>query len=333
MEKSYLNKEYSKIKKDFNSEYSILYEYLKKNNMTLSKSYKKVYTCFMQCLNYDKDRQILIEEHCTIDSISLCEHEKYHNNKELFIDAILIFLSNFKTFLNEITIYFSKIYMNKNNLRFKSFHSFYESIKKSEYNDEILNKILNFSKIIENALFFRDKYIEHPKELYSFDVSSYPFNGAVLIPNTNEENDRKELTFNDEVRISKYDKSKLLHVNTIGSKQISDGLIYYYHVKHCEKFGKSSNLIYQLPKSVLKGEPLFEVFDETNIHFLEYGPHTHEFYDTELTILSNKMHDEQGTGDIKRDYYKSQKEKKINLVNYFDIMSSLNHFVTSIFID
>jgi hypothetical protein len=276
----YIKQRYSQIRETINTKYKVLLNTIKSINIPLYNSFRSIFETYMNCIDLEESRQLSIEEHCTTNSVSLKQHEKYHLISNDLKDAILNLFSKFKTFLNELTIFFSKTYLTKfNGLRFKSFHSFYKSIIKMDTKNKLLKDILSFGAVIEDALIYRDKYIEHPKELYTFNLKTTPFEGSILMATKMENNPKQNLSINEQKELYKFNKDDKLFVLTYSSNITGNGLVYNYHLRPSSIFPKPSPLIKQLNIPILQGEALFQSFDETSIHFHEYGVHGHSFSD------------------------------------------------------
>ena len=323
-----VKKEYNQIKTNIKQKYLLIYNTLKTKNAVLVSSLKDLYNQLFICLNLEEERQILIEEHCNHSSIYLIRHEEYHEKSNILVNSILTYFSRYKTFLNELTIYFSRnVLKDKRNIKIKSFGSLLSSIKNYEDSDLFILLLKKYKERFENILYFRDKYIEHSKESYEFNLITIPYKGCTLRPTIKKDEESDNL-LEKLIQEDRVDKEKIkLELITVGDPQFPNCFIFYYHV-HNYRYPYFEDAKLAIPKlDALPGEVLFEVSDNTEIHFKKYGVHHHVFPDQELIHLANRINSNK-TNQIIDD-----KNISINYVspNYIESYILLISFILEIF--
>lgn len=322
---------YGEIRKQLKKRFWVCHSALKVNSREIARYFKVLYDICIGCVESEKKRQILIEKHCSTSSVTLRLHESYHEESDNLRDGIITFFGQVKTFLNQFAAYLSRTSLSQvSGVRFKSFHSLLDSISGVNDTTEMLKSVSEFSGHIRGALDFRDKYLEHPGKTYAFQVQSIPYNGSSIIaydatPATPDESSLETLA-----KIQSFDRDTLLHVNTLGCKPLTDGLNFYYHVRRPPKANLLNPPVAPNYHVVGPGQELFEVHDETEIHFLEYGPHSHSFTDPDLVSLDSKIFDPEHRLDTEKNLYLPIKNRNRMSPNYLWTFAILTDFLIRI---
>lgn len=223
--------------------------------------------CFARLSGLHNRRQDLIEIHCTSGIISLNDHEQYHAVSDELLHEVKTFFSIYKTCLNSFTTFLQEAIpeANRRGLRMKSFGSLIDSLEKYPPKENVLLPLIKIlsdqgRNIDKGMMAYRDKMIEHPKELSRGTLTTSEGSTKII--------------HGKNVELDFYPTSQEIDHTDISITSLKicfdDGsYCFYYHINPSQKIvpGKTVNL----------DEILGCVYDETEIHFKTHGPHTHVF--------------------------------------------------------
>lgn len=286
LEIEHIKQTYDRQRKEINDKYLLIFKTFKAMNDAIAGKFKDIHNQYFACLSSDELRQNLVGEHCNHCSVTLAQHNLYHENSTQLKEQILNYFSKYKTFLNELAIFLCRTELaSMRGVRSKSFGSLLESVKENISDNNAILLLKKHGQYFEDVLFFRDKYIEHPKRTYDFYIATQPFEGSILIPAivTEKESTQEEL-FRNEILEMNEDLDMKLELSTIGIE--SENLFnYYYHVIDInQSYIQNTRLV--IDEYTL---PIFKIFDNTKTHFIKYGIHYHCFPDPELDGLVNQV--------------------------------------------
>lgn len=232
---------------------------------SFEESFRDVEKALIKIVNLHDQRQELLEQHCVPEGVTLELHEAYHDVSDDLQSETRSFFGVYKTCLNAFAVLFGAAIpeQERRGTRTKSFGSLIDSCHvisdKGPLNaiKELL--VTNGAYIDKSIADYRNKMIEHSSSLSRGTLRSTPTASQIIHV------DNKELDAYH-TRQNLNDDQKNIQVVPI-KLQAEKGYIFYYHIIR----NTISNI------TVKSGDPIGVVGDDTQVHFGNYGPHTHAF--------------------------------------------------------
>lgn len=212
-------------------------------------------------------REELIHFHCqTGNMITIENHEQYHQNMESLIFNIDTFFSSYKTCLNLFSILITSFFSQQEvrGLRSGSINKMLNSIDDVITDDDEIKAILlslsTHGDEINQIIEYRDKHIEHSKNLVPKTINSKANGEIQIIKSTG----RRKIEDNKDVIIT---LEKGIYHQPTRVQSSNNQYIVYFHIYQEFKGGEEVQI----------GDELGLTFDNTVDHFKKYGPHIHIF--------------------------------------------------------